>query len=55
MFVFLSANIISIDCGYAGRIGCLLSRSPKEQVDCAKHAVTEDLMVAACAAVHWQT
>lgn len=34
---------------------CIFSRSPKEQVDFAKHAVTEDLMVAACAAVHWQT
>lgn len=33
---------------------CIFSRSLKEHVDFAKHGVTEDLMVAAFAVVHWQ-
>ena len=35
-------------------IHCSLSKSPKEHVDFAKHGVTEDLMIARFAAVHWQ-
>ena len=34
-------------------IHCSPCNSPKEQVDFAKHGVTEDLMVARFAAVHW--
>ena len=35
-------------------IHCSPCKSPKEHVDFAKHGVTEDLMIARFAAVHWQ-
>ena len=41
------------DRGQACSIHCSLCKSPKEHVDFARHGVTEDLMVARFATVHW--
>ena len=54
MPVWLTANIVRIDCGQAAWISCSLCKSPMEHVERAKHVVTEALMVAEFAAVHWQ-
>ena len=54
MFVLLLSNIVRGGRGQAYSIGSSLCKSPKVHVDCAKHGVTEDLMVARLAGVHWQ-
>ena len=54
MFVSLSATIVSSVWAWAiGKRGSP-SNSPKVHVDCVKHGVTDDLMMAKLAAEHWQ-